>query len=213
MSVRDGMIYDSFWPTDNQSIPFGLKIFKNSIIRLAPQTIDAWVSIRSAEKFSYACGTDDMADKLFTTNDASWTSIVSVDENTLRGFMMGRPIGLSFDLTLLLDDHFKMLKDYIANFKRDREFWKNAVCHILCDTKTMLVLEFRDEKSDRVEVIAFADKAKQMNITVRPVLDEDAIYEVKNMGEMSGGKISKDGIDIEIIDGYTTKFLTLKKRS
>lgn len=213
MTINDAKLSDSFWPTDNQSIPFGLKIFKNSVLRLAPQMIDAWFSIRSAEKFSYACGTDEMADKIFSTNDASWTSIVSIDENMLMGFLMGRPVGLSFDLNLLSDDHFEMLKEYISDFKRDREFWKNAVCHILCDTKTMLVLEFRDEKDDRVEVIAFADKAKQMNITVRPVLDEKSVYEVKDIGEMSGGKISKDGIDIEIINGYTTKFLTLKKRS
>lgn len=213
MTINDAKLSDSFWPTDNQSTPFGLKIFKNSILRLAPQWIDAWVSIRSAEKFSYACGTDDMADKIFSTNDASWTSIVSVDENTLCGFMMGRPVGLSFDLTLLSDKHFDMLKNYIADFKCDRNFWQNAVCHILCDTKTMLVLEYRDEKSDRVEIVAFADKAKQMNITVRPVVDENATYEIAGVGEMSGKSITKDGVDIQVMDGYTTKFLTLKKRS
>ncbi len=213
MTVRDGKIYDSFWPTDNQSIPFGLKIFKNTILRLAPQWMDAWLSIRSAEKFSYACGTDEMADKLFSTNDAAWSSIISVDKNTLQGFLMGRPIGLSFDLTALSDEHFNFLKEQIESFKRDRDFWQNAVCHILCDTKTMLVLEYRDENSDRVEIVAFSDKAKQMNITVRPVLDSSALYEIGDIGEMSGEKLSKDGIDIQIIDSYTAKFLSLKRKA
>ena len=90
MTVRDGELFDSFWPTDNQSPYYSLRIFKDTLLRMSPQWINGWISVRSAEKFSYAYGTDEMADKLFATNDATWTDVTSVSFDYLEGFMKGR---------------------------------------------------------------------------------------------------------------------------
>ena len=150
MTVRDGELFDSFWPTDNQSPYYSLRIFKDTLLRMPPQWLNSWISVRSAEKFSYAYGTNEMNDKLFATNDATWTNVVSVSFDYLEGFMKGRSVALSFDLTSLSEEVFEKLKAYISEFKNERDFWKNAVCHILVDTKTMLVLELRNADFSKI---------------------------------------------------------------
>jgi curved DNA-binding protein CbpA len=145
---------------------------------MPPQWLNGWISVRSTEKFSYVYGTDEMADKLFATNDATWTDIVSVNFDYLEGFMKGRAIALSFDLTLLSEEIFEKLKNYISEFKNERDFWKNAVCYILVDTKTMLALEFRNADFSKIEIVVFSGKSKQDNICIYPVLDKDAEYEI-----------------------------------
>lgn len=205
MTLRDGELFDGFWPTDNQSPYYSLRIFKDTLLRMPPQWLNGWISVRSAQKFSYAYGTDEMADKLFATNDATWTDVVSVSFDFLEGFMKGRSVALSFDLTLLSEDVFEKLKAYISEFKNERDFWKNAVCHILVDTKTMLVLEFRNVDFSKIEIVVFTGKSKQDNICIYPVLDKDAQY------EMDGKAISGNGIDIPITMPHTAKIIRIIK--
>lgn len=211
MTIRDGELYDGFWPTDNQSPYYSLRIFKDTILRLAPQWMEGWITVRSAEKFSYLYGTDDMADKLFATNDGTWSNIISVEPDYLFGFMKGRAIALSFDLTSLNDDVFEKMKNYISDFKKEREFWKNSVCHILADTETMLVLEFRDEDSQKAEVVAFSGKSKQDNICVYPVVDADCEYLIDEETTLSGREIMENGVNIPINMPRTAKILKLNK--
>ena len=205
MSVREGELFDGFWPTDNQSPYYSLRIFKDTLLRMPPQWMNGWISVCSSEKFSYAYGTGEMADKLFATNDATWTNVISVDFNYLEGFMKGRSVALSFDLTNLSEEIFEKLKAYIADFKKDRDFWKNAVCHIIVDTKTMLVLEFRNADFSKIEIVAFSGKSKQDNICVYPVIDKDAEY------EMDGKLISENVIDIPVEMPHTAKIAKINK--
>lgn len=211
MSIRDGELYDGFWPTDNQSPYYSLRIFKDTILRLAPQWMEGWVTVRSAEKFSYLYGTDDMADKLFATNDGTWSNIISVEPDYLFGFMKGRAISLSFDLTSLSDNVFEKMKNYISDFKKEREFWKNSVCHILADTETMLVLEFRNEEFSKAEIVAFSGKSKQDNICVYPVVDADCEYLIDEETTLSGREIMENGVNIPINMPRTAKILKLNK--
>ena len=205
MTVREGELFDGFWPTDNQSPYYSLRIFKDTLLRMPPQWLNSWISVCSAEKFSYAYGTNEMEDKLFATNDATWTNVVSVSFDYLEGFMKGRSVALSFDLTRLSEEVFEKLKAYISEFKNERDFWKNAVCHILVDTKTMLVLEFRNADFSKIEIVAFSGKSKQDNICVYPVLDKDTEY------EMDGKVISENGIDIPITMPHTARIIRIKK--
>lgn len=211
MTLRDGELYDSFWPTDNQSPYYSLRIFKDTILRMPPQWLEGWISVRSCENFSYQYATDGMADKLFSTNDATWNNIISVDWDYLFGFMKGRAISLSFDLTMLGDDIFEKLKKYISDFKNERDFWKNAVCHILTDTSTMLVLEFRNEDFSRIELVSFSGKSKQDNICIYPVLAPDGNYSINGEIEKSGKVIREDGIEVPVTMPHTAQVIVLNK--
>lgn len=211
MSVRDGKVYDGFWPTDNQSPYRSLRIFKDSLLRMPPQWIEGWISVKSAENFSYLYGSNDMADKLFATNDATWSNIVSVDTSFLSGFMTGRPVSLSFDLTQLSQEVFTFFKKYIEEFKNDRDFWRNAVCHILTDTPTMLVLEFRNSDFSKAEIVVFSGTPKQNNICVYPVLDYSGYYEINGEYTKEAYEILKQGINIPITASYSAQTIKIIK--
>lgn len=211
LTVRDGEFYDGFWPTDDQSPYDSLRIFKDTILRMPPQWLEGWVSVRSAEKFSYNLGTDEMAEKLFATHDATWSKIVSLDLDYLFGFMKGRAIALSFDLTSLSETAFEQLKHYITEFKNQRDFWKTAVCHILTDTPTMLVLEFRSEDCSKIELVAFSGKRKQNNLCVYPVIDAAADYAINGEAVRTGISVAENGIDIPIAAAHTAQVVRLDK--
>jgi len=178
---------------------------------MPPQWLEGWISVRSAKDFSHLYGTDDMADKLFATNDATWTNIVSIEPEYLFAFMKGRAVALSFDLASLTDEVFAKLKEYIENFKKERSFWQNAVCHILTDTKTMLVLEFRNEDFSKIEIVSFSAKCKQDNICVYPVLDEKSEYKHDGKTVYSGAEITQNGIDIPVKSAYLAQTVKLEK--
>ena len=128
------------------------------------------------------------------------------------GFMKGRAISLSFDLTSLSDDVFEKMKNHISDFKKEREFWKNSVCHILADTETMLVLEFRNEDFSKVEIVAVSGKSKQDNVCVYPEIDSDCEYLIENETTLGGKEIAENGINIPINMPLTAKVVKLNKK-
>ncbi len=209
MTVRDGKLYDTFWPTDNQSPYVGLDIFKNSILRMPPQWIESWISILSAQNFSYQYDTPGKGDKIFSTNDATWSNLVSVNMSFLKGFLTGRPIGLSFDLTALSEKDFAELKEFIAKFKADRTFWQNAACHILTDTESMLVLEFRNTDFSRVELLVFTKKANQNNICVYPIVNNKFKYHFSETNTRTAEDLLENGINFPIEQNFVCQFASL----
>lgn len=210
MSLRDGKLYDSFWLSDDQSPYNSLRIFKDTLLRMPPQWIECWASIRSVKDLSPCYGERAYADKLLSTNDATWNDVTGVHMSFLQGVLTGSPIGLSFDLTAVTESVFEELKAFIARFKEQRGFWQQAVCHILTDTETMLVLEFRDPDFSNIELVVFAKKAMQSNLCVYPVLDSGAGYRLQGKVR-SAGDILKNGIDFAIHENYSAQFLTLTK--
>ena len=107
-----------------------------------------------------------------------WDSITGVHNSFLKGFLTGGPIGLSFDLTSLSENSFEELREFIAEFKSKRDFWKDAVCHILTDTESMLVLEFRNSDFSKIELVVFTHKMMQTNIRVYPWVDTQLKYQI-----------------------------------
>lgn len=210
MSIRDGALYDSFWISDNHSPYHGLRIFKDSILRMPPQWIECFAVIASAKQLSPMYGTYDCADKIIACNNSDWDSVVGIHKSFLKGFLTGSPIGLSFDLTSLTDDVFNELKQFISQFKENRDFWKNAVCHILTDTETMLVLEFRNDDFSKVELVIFSKKTIQDNICVYPVLNDNYSYKFADKIK-TAEEIFEEGIDVSIEKCYDAQFLQITK--
>ncbi len=210
MTARDGALYDSFWISDNQSPYFGIRIFKDTIKRMCPQWIECWAALRSVKDIAPIYATDDYSEKLISAHDATWDDVIGVEQSFVNGFLTGSPVGLSFDLTALSEKTFGEFKKFIDEFKKKRDFYKDAVCHILCDVETVVVLEYRNEDFSQIELVIFSFKTKQNNICVYPVLDKNSNYTV---GErvLSGEQIFENGIDIAINRCHSAQVLTLKK--
>lgn len=211
MGIRDGAVYDSFWPSDNQSLYFGLEIFKDSILRMPPQWLEAWIAITLLPKLTPLYGSSVYSDKIIACNNADWSDVSGVDQSFLIGFLTGRPIGLSFDLTSLTRDVFDELKRFIADFKCNRDFWQKSMCHILTDTDSMLVLEFRNDDFSRAEIVVFSKKIMQDNICVYPLLNEEYNYKLSEDSVKTGREILEEGINFPVNHCYTAQFLSINK--
>ena len=200
--------FDSFWLSDNQSPYEGMRIFKEGIKRLPPQCIEKWAVVASPEVFTPKYGEVEQ-EKIISTHDATWDTVVGVHTDYLKGFLSGGPIGLSCDLNKFSDKLTKELKQHIEAVKKERTFWENAVCSILADTDKLLVLEYSDGK--KIKVIAYSDKINQNKILVYPHVDKTAEYLAE--GEtFTGGEIAENGIEIEIKSSYRSAALCLERK-
>ena len=208
MNIHEAVLYDSFWPSDNESPYSGLEIYKDTLLRLSPQYIDCWIAITSVKDATphYECSPD----KILACADAIWDNVVSLHPSFLHGYLMGSPIGLSFDLNSLSDEDFSALKNTILDFKKRREFYKEAVCHLLADTESVTALEYRSEDFSKVEMILFVKKKFQDNITLYPIVDESCEY-LSDKGERVTGEIlAKEGVDLPIKKSLSSVILRLK---
>lgn len=202
MTIRDGMLYDSFWPSDNESPYDGLRIYKDSLIRMPAQWIDCWTAISSVKGATpvYSVASDD---KILACGDAIWNHVVGVHPSYLKGFLTGSPIGFSFDLNSLTEDTFKMLKEFINNFKERRGFYKSATARLIADTETVLAIEYADGELDEIEVVAFANKRIQDSVTLYPTVDINKTYIDENKNKICGRTIDENGIEFDIKHSYT----------
>lgn len=210
MTFSTGRFYDGMWLSDNHSLYEGLRIYKDTIRRMSPQSIEKWASVTSLCDFSHTSD-GKRHDKVVASNDALWTDIRGVDIEYLKGFLTGGAIGISCSLTAMSDELFGALKAHIADFKEKREWWRKTVCHILADTDTMLVLQYCDMQKNRIEVLAYSDVMHQNNIRVYPKVDISASYRIVGRNEMSGRDIDDLGIDIPIGSKYTMRKIVLEK--
>lgn len=210
MTLSNSRYYDGMWLSDNHSLYEGLRIYKDTIRRMSPQSIEKWASITSLCDFSHTSD-GKSHDKVVASNDALWTDIRGVDIEFLKGFLTGGGIGISCSLTDMSDELFEALKAHIADFKEKRDWWRKTVCHILCDTKTMLVLQYCDMAKTKIEVLAYSDVIHQNNVRVYPKVDLAAKYRVNGKLEMCGEDIDSNGIDIPIGQKYTMRKITLEK--
>ncbi len=211
MAIRDGKLFDSYWFSDNQSPYFGMRIFKETVLRMPPQWIERWACITSIENKFLDYEKRVYVDKIIACNDAKWNDVAGIHLSFLKGFLTGSPICFSCDLTSFSKELFSELRDFIAEFKKNRDFWQKAVCHILTDTDSMLVLEFRDEDFSNIEIVAFAKKILQNNICVYPYTDKKSDYEISENKIISSGEIEENGINMRVTDCYTAQFLSMKK--
>ena len=167
--------FDSFWISDNHSLYTQLEVFKNTLIRMPSRALETWLTLASIENFTPTYD-GKPAEKIISSGNADWSYAEFMEESFVKAVMFGGPIGISCDLTKLSARLKAILKEKFDEFKLQRAFWTRSECHILCDTETMLVLQFNDEDYNEVKIFSFADNAMQNEITVYPVLDGGASY-------------------------------------
>ncbi|MDO5320352.1 MAG: alpha-galactosidase, partial [bacterium] len=124
--------FDGFWLSDNQSPRHGLRIAKETMLRLPPQKIERWIVARTAENLQPDYRGRDA--RLLATEDATWTHVLSYSPEFIDAFAAGGPYCFSCDLTAFSADHFNHFRDVVARRRAEGDFWKNAVGRILCDT-------------------------------------------------------------------------------
>lgn len=188
--------FDSFWVSDNHSMYEELEIYKNTILRMPCRAIEKWITIQShqIQGKAYEC--------ILMSGDAGFRHVDSLTESFLRAAAIGGPIGISCDLTALSDWLIEILRDHVAQYKAERDFWINAECHILADTPTVLALQYTDKRYDEIKVYTYVKRAHQNGIILYPACDEGAVYVDGEGNRLCGADLARDGVEILFENKY-----------
>jgi len=195
MQLANGFYFDSFWLSDNQCAIEGVRIFKDTMLRMPPQWIEKWAVIETITDFEpvYSGG---KTEKIVTTHDAGWDMLGSVRSSWLRGFMSGSPLGISCNFTKLSENTLEMLASHIEKFKKDRELYISAEGRILADTETLTSLEFCSVDKSKIKIFTFVKRSTHYFAVIYPVVDPAKTY-VVNGEKISGEDIERYGIKVD----------------
>ena len=210
-TLRDARVADAYWLSDNHSPYEDMRIYKDGVKRLPPQLLEKWSAIRSFSDFTPVYP-GNSGEKILANGDACWNHVTAVHESYLLALLTGGPIGLSCDLSKISEVTLARLKEHIAAFKRDRAFWCSCECRLLCDTESVTVFEYTDEKHTDCRIVAVANKIRQGSVVVYPAVDTAAVYILNDGSERSGAELSENGLRIRLTDSYTATFTDLKKK-
>ena len=189
--------FDSFWLSDNQSPIYGLRIAKDTMLRLPPSKIERWISARSAIGMQPDYSGND--ERLLVTEDAWWREMRSVAPDFVAAFASGGPVGFSCDLTALSEKHAEYFRNMVAERKKDAEFWSKAVGRVLCDSPEVVVFQYSDVALKDVRVVVATGRSRQNGTTVRPVLDSALEYSYKGTRK-KGSVWMEHGVEVPV--GY-----------
>lgn len=185
-------LFDSYWFTDNQSAHGGSIILKNSILRIPPSFLDRWISVTSVDGCTPTYETQDTT-RVISTNNGTWDEVVGVHPEFLTAFFSGGSVGLSCDLTKWDEKLKKQIGEFITEYKKERDFWKDASCRIICDTERVVALQY--ENNGKIKIVVYTYNLKQSNLRIYPVV-ENRSYVVDGT-ERSYADIDENGICID----------------
>ncbi|MBP3437016.1 MAG: alpha-galactosidase [Clostridia bacterium] len=189
--------FDSFWMSDNHSLAAQLDIYKNTLIRMPSRALEHWITVEGIPSFRQVYS-GEVPDILYSSGNAVWTAIESLREDFLIHASLGGPLGFSCDLSAIPPSYFDSLKRAVANYKREKEFWRCSECRILADDEKMLVLQFSDASLERVKIIAFSRCKHQKTVTVLPVLAPEVDYLTENEDLLKADSLKEKGITLSL---------------
>lgn len=195
--------YDSLWPSDNQSPYHGMRIVKETILRVPPRMLERWVVARTVENIqpNYA-GVDS---RLMACDDGCWFRMRSVEPSYLDAFTLGGPVGFSCDLTAFSEPDLKRLSDVLSERRKDASFWNRSVGRILCDTPSLVAFQYDDGTLDDVRVVVVSDNLRQSRTTIHPVLAAGVDYRVDGRIR-TAGDLAANGLGVALSSFRGTVF-------
>jgi hypothetical protein len=116
----------------------------------------------------------------------------------------------SCDLAGFPEDYKARYRTMIAEYKKDREFFRGARAKILAEGHGITAIEYFDEEKSRLYIQVFTENAYAADIRIFPLADEDCAY---LFGErtLSGSDLAEDGILIDGLHKNTCRTLVLEK--
>lgn len=198
MDLTNCMLFDSVWSSDNQSPIDGFRIFVDTSLRMPPCNIEKWDVRKFSEGFiKYAH--KERVTLPISCHGGTWESVINVQSNYTHTFLTGGPIGFSADIASYPEDEKKLLTMHIAEYKKNREFYKNANLRILHRGETVTAIQYSDTELNRVVIQIFCKILNQKFVTVYPVLNKDMLYCI-NGKEIAGYEIAEKGLQIDLQD-------------
>ena len=201
--------FDSVWISDNHSLYEQLRIYKDTVRRMSSRAIERWITVGSTEISTRRYDGSGQHEKILVSGDCGWGHVEAINEVYLKSCTVGGPIGVTCDLTECSDSLIELLKNHISKYKSERDFWKASECHILCDTETMLALQFCDKNTDKIKIFTFAGKPMQTEITVYPYVQAGKVYS-NDGSEITAEELTENGVTLSVGDRYCANVIEFK---
>ncbi|MDO4618467.1 MAG: alpha-galactosidase [Clostridia bacterium] len=198
MDLAQQKVFDSVWISDNHGPVDGLRIFKDTALRMPPSNMEKWDTRKYADGF-LKYGHFEKTQLPISCVGAQWSEGVIVDESYTHGYISGGFMGFSANISEYPDEEKVRLKSLIAEHKENRDFYKNAVMRILYDTSDVLVLQYSDLKLKYNVIQVFFNKILQSQATFFPVLNSGKKY-TQNGETKSADEIMSDGVTVTAAD-------------
>ena len=183
---------ESYWFTDNQGPIDGLRIYKDFIKRVPSFAIEKWLVTGTCKNVPIYTQLVPK-DAVVYCNNATWTDITKVTDNYAFEFLKGGPIGFTCDLVSLPSNYKQKLKKFISKYKKERNFFKNAMVRLLCDNENVIILQYFNHNYTKNYIQIFTKKILQENIIIYPIVSTSKTYKL-NGEKISGVDIIKNGI-------------------
>ena len=194
MELAQAVLFDSFWFTDNQGPYEGLTIVKNTLKRMPTALIERWNVQTFCEGFPQETSANPRR-LAISCNNATWDYVLNVSPQYTYAFLTGGPLGFTCDIASFPEDYKTELKAFIAKYKSEREFYKNATARILADGQDITAFEYADAALNKCELQIFTKLVYTEGIRIYPVVDKQAEYEVGGV-RLSGAYLAEEGLYI-----------------
>lgn len=208
MELGQGMLFDSFWFSDNQGPYEGIRIVKDTLKRLPTGLIERWNVQKYCENIPVYNGSP--KGKMIHCNNASWSFLIGVRDSFSEEFVKGGPIGFSCDIAAFSEEYKNRWKEVIEQYKRERNFYKNAIARIIVDLDSITVIEYADINFDKCIIQVFVKTVYANEIVIYPFVDELSEYTCSEI-VMSGADIKENGILIDSLKQNSCLKLELVK--
>ena len=197
MELTTAALFDSFWPSDNESPYTQFRMYKDTLLRMPPQGFERWMAIHSANEnesvYAPFISYNGESERIISAADTIWHNVVGVQPSFLRGFATAGPVCFSCDLTKISEKTRKSFAEFISYVKENRSYLSSANAYILADSYSEMVIEYADDSFERVTVQIFTKEPRQTSFAVYPKIDAAAEY-IYDEKRISGSDILRYGI-------------------
>ena len=192
MELSQGILFDSFWLSDDQEPVEGVRIVKDTIKRLPPALIERWCVQQYGDGFP-VCGGAPVG-KMLQCSNALWDYVVGVNDTFTEGFLTGGPMCFSCDVAGWPEDYKARYREIIAAYKKERDFFMNASASLIADGAGITAIEYFDADYKKLVLQVFTGNAFYSQ-DIRICLHADANAKYRFSGENTeGSDLCEDGI-------------------
>ena len=118
-------------------------------------------------------------------------------------------MGLSLDFEAMEPETFDFVRKTVESFKRDRDFWKDAVSRVLVDTPQFLAIQYTKLDAGSLRITVFNWSHRQKSLHLYPICDRNMVYTM-NGTAISGEALLRDGVEIPMPTSFAGKIITLE---
>ena len=210
MDLGQGILFDSFWLSDNQGPYEGIRIVKDTLKRMPGAMIERWNVQKYCEGFPVYHGETETTGKMIHCNNGTWDFLIGINDSFSEEFLKGGPMGFSCDLDAFPSKYQNRWKEVIAQYKKDRNFYRDATARILVDSENITVIQYSDTSFSRCILQIFTKTIYANELVLYPTVDNTADYQYQN-DILFGKEILEDGIRIEQLLQNSCKLIELRK--